>query len=504
MNSGSFLAELDQANPQAILSDLDRLDSEESLVDFIKIAWPILEPGRTFVPGWHIEAICEHLEAVSRGEITRLLINIPPGCMKSMTVDVFWPAWEWGPKNRPDLRYVSSSYSEALTIRDNRRTRNLIQSRWYQSIWGKRYHLVGDQNAKVKFETDKYGFKIATSVGGLSTGERGDRFIIDDPHNIKDGESEAKRDATIFWFEEVVPTRVNDPELSAIVVIMQRVHDLDISGVILYNDLGYEHLCLPMEYEPTEKCVTSIGFEDPRTEQDELLWPERMTRKVVDRDKEALGPYATASQFQQRPAPRGGGMFKPEWFEIVDAAPVHRRRVRGWDLAGTDEKKNPSAAYTAGCLMSKDNDGTFYIEDVRRLRGTPGKVETAIRNTASRDGYPVEIDLPQDPGQAGKAQVRHLISQLAGFIVHHSPESGDKETRARPVASQAEAGNIKLVRGPWIKDFLDELELFPRGKFKDQVDAMSRAFARLIPQRNETSVAGPKVVQVNGGSQEET
>ncbi len=182
-----------------LLDELDRLDSGESLRSFIEYVWDIIEPGRTYVPGWHIDAICEHLEAVTSGEIIRLLINVPPGAMKSLTTDVFWPAWEWGPKNMPGMRYVSSSYSQDLTIRDNRRTRNLIQSSRYQAAWGDRFQLTTDQNAKTRFDTDKMGFKIATSVGGLGTGERGDRFIIDDPHNVKDGESDAKRGEALLY-----------------------------------------------------------------------------------------------------------------------------------------------------------------------------------------------------------------------------------------------------------------------------------------------------------------
>ena len=219
-NSDHLLAELVRTDPDQLELELDRIDSEESLRLFVERAWPVLEPKREFIPGWHIDAICDHLEAVHRGEITRLLINVPPGCMKSLTTDVFFPAWEWGPQNRPDLRYVASSYSQDLTIRDNRRTRSLIQSDWYRSLWGDRFKLVSDQNAKTRFDTNHMGFKIATSVGGLSTGERGDRFIIDDPHNIKDGESLAKRKEVNQWFMETVPTRMNDPEKSAIITIM--------------------------------------------------------------------------------------------------------------------------------------------------------------------------------------------------------------------------------------------------------------------------------------------
>lgn len=478
-----------------MLLELDRADSEASLREFIKLSWPILEPGREFVMGWHIDAICDHLQAVTRGEITRLLINVPPGCMKSLTTEVFWPAWEWGPRHRPDLRYVSASYSNDLTVRDNRRCRNLIKSEWYQSLWGNTFRLVGDQNAKMRFDTDYAGFKIATSVGGLGTGERGDRFIIDDPHNIKDGESDAKRLAALLWFTETVPTRMNDPEKSSIVIIMQRVHDQDISGYILEKDLGYEHLMIPMEFEPDRKCYTCIGFEDPRSEDGELMWPERMTHAVLDRDKKVMGAYAVASQFQQRPSPRGGGMFHKDWFEIVDSVPAKRETVRGWDLAASDIH---TAAYTAGVKMSRCHDGFFYIEDVRRIQATEAKVERLIKNTAAEDGFNVRISGPQDPGQAGKAQAKYYIRQLAGYDVKFTPESGDKMTRAKPLAAQAEAGNVKIVRGLWNDDYIDELCMFPFGKFKDQVDASSRAFSELIPNRNLPIPGAPRELTIHG------
>ena len=487
---------LDQVNPTRMLTELDRADSEDSLVEFIKLSWSILEPGRTFVPGWHIEAVCEHLEAVSNGEIIRLLINVPPGCMKSLTTEVFWPAWEWGPKNRPDLRYVSASYSNDLTVRDNRRCRNLIKSEWYQRLWGDNFQLVGDQNAKMKFETNFAGFKIATSVGGLGTGERGDRFIIDDPHNIKDGESDAKRLAALLWFTETVPTRMSDPDKSSIIIIMQRVHSQDISGYILEKELGYEHLMLPMEFEPERKCTTSIGFEDPREDDGDLLWPERMTPAVIERDSTVLGPYAVASQFQQRPAPRGGGMFKKGWFEIVDEVPKRRDTVRGWDLAATEDVL--TAAWTAGVKMSRCVDGYIYIEDVARIQGSPRKVEKLLRNTASQDGVLTKISGPQDPGQAGKAQARYLTRQLAGYDVKFTVETGDKMTRAKPLAAQAEAGNVFIVRGLWNEDYLDELCTFPFSKFKDQVDASSRAFTELVLPREQPTPVGPQELTING------
>lgn len=449
--------------------------------------------------------------------------------MKSLTTNVFWPAWEWGPRNKPSTRYVCASYSESLTIRDNRKTRNLIKSRWYQELWGDRYEIVSDQDNKIKFENDHTGFKIATSVTGLGTGERGDRFIIDDPHNVSDGESEAVRGTTLRWFTETVPTRVNDQVKSPIIVIMQRVHDQDVSGLILEKELGYEHLMLPLEFEPERRCYSTVKpsyiknpekekvyynrkekswqhtkteddleprkekrfLIDIREEENELLWPERIPREVVERDKKAMGEYAVAGQFQQRPAPRGGGMFKREWFEVVPAAPVGCKAVRGWDLAASTTSTSP---YTSGVRMSKDRDGTIYIEDVARFRASPGKVEKSVKNISTNDGYSTRISIPQDPGQAGKSQKRAFANLLHGFDVRFSPESGDKVTRANPLAAQAEAGNVKLVRGQWNEPFLEELCVFPAGKYKDQTDAASRAYMELNKKGNRLIGASPQLI----------
>lgn len=495
---------LKDANRAAAI--LNKLTSEDSLINFSEVVWGIIEPGRPFVRGWAIEAICEHLEAVSRGQIRKLLINVPPGLMKSLSTNVLWPAWEWGPRNRPDLRYIGASYSQDLTIRDNRRCRQIIESPLYQALWGDRFNLVADQNAKVRYDTDQRGFKIATSIGGLGTGERGDRFIIDDPHNVKTAESDTKLEEVAQWFTEVVPTRVNDIDLSAFIVIMQRVHERDVSGLILANDLGYEHLELPMEYEPSRKCYTSIGFEDPRTEEGELLFPERFGRKGITDLKKILsswgGQYAVSGQLQQRPTPRGGGMFKVDKEEVmrraVEVAPKGGRPVRGWDIAGSTRKKSP---FTASVRMKIVQD-TIYIEHVTRERKEIEEAEQHIVDTATEDRLAVDQDLPQDPGQSGKSQKRALAKRLAGLSFSFSPETGSKEDRAIPFASQWNAGNVVLVKGAWNDAYLAELAVFPRGEFKDQVDASSRAYARLLARPDQAPPEGGEVIDAGRDDEE--
>jgi hypothetical protein len=278
--------------------------------EFVRQAWAIIEPLTPFVPGWHIDAIIDHLEAVTHSEIRNLLINVPPRHMKSLLVSVLWPAWEW--IQHPERRWLFSSYAASLSIRDSIKCRTLIESPWYQSFWGDRFALSSDQNTKTRFDNDRSGYRIATSVGGAATGEGGDRIVCDDPHNVQEAESDSIRKTTTDWYDVVMSTRVNDPRTAAKVVVMQRCHQRDLSGHLLAQG-GWDLLCLPAEYEgPTP--ATSIGFLDPRMNLGELLWPERFGPKEIEALKISLGSYGAAGQLQQRPSPAGGGIFKRHWF----------------------------------------------------------------------------------------------------------------------------------------------------------------------------------------------
>lgn len=318
-----LLQELDNRIRRAESKERLKEEAEGRLLPFIRLMWPFVEPARKLVEGWPLDAICEHLEAVTAGEITRLLINVPPGYMKSLVANVFWPAWEWIAE--PSLRYIAASYSGSLTIRDNTRFRNVITSPLYRDYWGDRFE-AGENVTKIT--NDKTGWKLATSVTGVGTGERGDRFIIDDGNSVRQAESEAVTTATNQWFREVVPTRLNDAVTGVIINIQQRTSELDISGTILDPENGmssdYVHLMIAQEYDSTRHCVTVIGWEDPRgadpvtrdANDGALAWAERFPRSTVEREKDILGEYAASGQFQQRPVPRGGGIFKREhWKE---------------------------------------------------------------------------------------------------------------------------------------------------------------------------------------------
>lgn len=477
----------------------EKARAERSFSEFVRLMFPVLEPGRAFLRGWAVDAICDHLAAVESGQIRKLLVTVPPNFAKSILTDVLFPAWVWGPRGRPEKRFISASYAEELTIRNNRNCRDVMRSDLYQQLWGDVFQFAHDQDAKPLFANDHRGYKFATHVGG-ATGQRGDFAILDDPHNIQDAESDVIREGVVTWCTETWPMRIFDA-LSAFVTIMQRTHTRDFAGHCVDKDLGWTHLDLPMEYESDRpKKASIIGFSDPRKVDGELLWPERFPREYVEEKKRDLvskgGEFAVAAQFQQRPVPRGGGLFKVERVGRVPEAPADPSiRVRGYDLAASKRRESP---WTVGAKLSLEfcagDKVKIYVEDVVRIQGDAFEVDKLLRACAEGDEAGTLHDVPQDPGQAGKAQILSLATMFAGYRFTYSPESGDKVMRAEPFANMVNAGNVVLVEGRWNDAFLRELELFPMGHWKDQVDACSRAFARMLPTIRQGSAVGSPIV----------
>lgn len=465
----------DEAERERVERDADLIRIRcQRLSGFVKEAWKVVEPDTPLIWNWHLDALCEHLEAVTDGRITRLLANVPPGSSKSLIVSVMWQAWEWGPRQMRSMRYLATAFNDGPVKRDTRKCRDLMLSEWYRTLWPE---LVLTRTGETSFANSGTGTREGVAFGSI-TSQRGDRFIIDDPHSTKTAESDVERASTVRQFQEGAINRLNDQARSAIVVIMQRLHEQDVSGAILKAGMGFEHLCLPMEFEPERRCRTSIGFEDPRTAEGELLDPVRFPREVVERDFKPF-PYSYAGQYQQRPVPREGGLFKRHWFEgkFIRDAPAGTVWVRHWDLAASTRI---NSARTAGVKMGRTPDGRYIVGHVVKTQSEGAEVRRLIKATAEQDGRDVLISLPQDPGQAGKVQKQDFIAMLAGFNARAEPETGDKVMRAEPYSAQCEAGNVYLVDGVWNADYLDELCLFPSGTFKDQVDASSGAFGRLV------------------------
>ena len=456
------------SNPEIVDIEL----AERYLSHFIKQMWRYIDPAE-YIHGWHIDAICEHLEAVSRGQITRLLITVPPRHSKSLIVSVAWPAWTW--INYPEKRFFFSSYAGTLSERDSVKCNRLIRSPLYQRRWGDRFELLIETH--VKIDNDKGGERLSSSVNGTTIGEGGDIIVGDDLNNVRMIESEVIREGVIVCWREVMSTRLNSPETGAKVLILQRSHQNDIAGYVLREETGEDwvHLNLPTRYEKDRHCKTVIGWEDPRKEEGELLNPKRFNNKSITKLEKVLGIYGTAGQLQQRPSPRGGGLFKVENFVIVNAMPASNRiesSIRYWDKAGTEG----GGKRTAGVLMHKLKDGRHLISDIVKGQWSAGPREQRIRQTAELDGVDVTVWVEQEPGSGGKESVENTIRNLAGYKVKKDKVTGDKEVRAEPYADQVEAGNILLLRGEWVKGFVDEHEQAPRGTFKDQWDAAAGAF----------------------------
>lgn len=468
-----------EAERERIAADAERIRARcRTLEGFISEFWTVLEPKKELKFGWALRAMCKHLEAVTAGDIQFLMMTVPPGMMKSLVM-VFWTAWEWGPLERPDIQVLATSYSQPNVLRDNMKLRRLVESDKFQMLWPLK--LRDDQNAKGKFENMGSGFSEARPFSSM-TGGRGDRVKIDDPHSTETAESDTERQTAVRIFREGISDRLNDVTTSAIVIIMQRLHEQDVAGVALQLDIGFVHLNLPMEFEPERKCQTYVKgelfFEDPRTEDGELLFPERFPAEEIERLKRAKGSYAYSGQYQQRPAPRSGGMFQRGDFEIVDAVPAGAKRCRAWDFAATQPKPGKQPDWTVGLRMAY-HGGIFYVEDVRRDRWSPADVEKNLKSTATQDGLLVRIRMPEDPGAAGKSDAATKLKLLAGYNVAAIRPTGEKSVRAKPASAQAEAGNVKLVRGIWNETFLDEVCSFPNAQHDDQVDAFADALNEL-------------------------
>jgi predicted phage terminase large subunit-like protein len=464
--------------------DSERLSCESRLCDFIARAWRWVEPATEYVPGWHIRAISDHLEAVTRGEIRKLLINIPPRCMKSLQTSVFWPAWTWTTK--PSTRWLYGSYSQALTIRDALKTRRLLDSAWYRERWGQVFSLTGDQNAKSRYDNDKGGYRIAAACGG-GTGEGGDILVIDDPHNITEAESEVIRKSVIDWYDQVWLLRRNDPKTSAMVMIMQRVHAGDLAGHVL-DQGGWTHLCLPMEYDG-RRCVTTIGGvpedRERRKEEGELLWPERVSNKELPEMKRVLGPYGASGQLQQLPAPKGGGLIKSAWFRFYSMLPMGHLMPRGDGEVNVDPWSlfRFATVDLATSLKTSADYCVFafwgWAAAVRRLY-----LLDLVRDRLEGDDKMDLLDRKRKEWRCALVFIESVQFQLdfvqrarrRGLPARELEAEGDKIARALSSTALFAGGQVWFPDGaPWYPEYAAELTTFPNAEHDDQVDVTSYA-----------------------------
>ena len=484
--------EIKKADKSALLEACCKVECEGSLEFFIKDFWSIVEPATPLVWGWTLDAICLHLEAVSRGDIKRLIINVPPGFMKSLMVCVFWPAWEWGPRGMAHLRYINTSYSSSLTERDNRRFRSLVSSDKFQKRWGKRCVPSKEQFNVVKVANEQTGWKMATSIGGVGTGERGNRILIDDANSVAEAESKAVMESTNTYIREVIPSRLNNMMEDVIVNIQQRTGEDDATGTLLSLNSGYDALIIPMEFDYC-RAATSIGWSDPRTELGELAWPERFPEDVVQKLKKTLGPYAWAGQYQQSPSPRGGGIFKRDWWQMWppegydDSAkmqfPPMEYIVVSVDTAYTAKQENDYSACTMwGVFRDKGK-----LPKIMLMKAWQEKlefhalVEKVIATCRNKSGSCCDALLIE--AKASGISVAQEVQRLCGeeeFAVHKiNPGAQDKVARAYSVQHLFSNGVVFAPDRKYADTVISNMEVFPKGKHDDLTDSATMALGWL-------------------------
>lgn len=443
---------------------------------FAQRAWHVLEPTSPLKWGWALDAICDHLEAVTSGDINRLLINVSPGSMKSLLTSVLWPAWEWGAKDKASRRYLSTSHKQDLATRDNVKCRRLIQSSWYQSMWP--VQIVGDQNQRQKFENSSTGFRESMAFGSM-TGSRGDCVIIDDAHSVDDANSRTKLASDVTTFREALPSRVNSDE-SSIVIIMQRLAVGDISDVAL--ELGYQHLLIPMRYE-VGRSKHVVGTGDPRTVEGELMFPERFPEAQVVELEKSLGSFATAGQLQQRPNPRGGRIIRTEWLELYSIAPELEYRAIYADTALKTEERHD---YSVFQCWGKGKDGKLYLLDMIRGKWEAPELErraVAFWNKHQADQESRLRHLKVEDKASGTGLIQGLRLK-AHIPVAGIQRSRDKYTRLLDVVGYIEAGMVRLPKdAPYLNDFLAECESFSAEgthAHDDQIDPFIDAITDML------------------------
>lgn len=489
----------------AILSDLPDIDDIEldlelvargGLWAFVKLAWPEIEAD-PLVPSWHMEEICAHLEAVSRGECRRLIITIPPGCSKSRLVSVLWPVWDW--IQNPTRKWMFATFDQTLMHRDAIDCRKLVRSSWFQARWG-----VGteanlgiaagedDQTTQSVYSTTKKGRRVSVTVGGKATGWHAQIQVVDDPTKPADiradPETAAKAlERTWQWWRGTMASRRSDPKKFARVIIMQRLHQLDLVGRILEESPGeYTHLNLPMEFEAERKCMTPWGG-DRRTREGEPLVPERFDEAAIAEAKRDMGSQVAAAQLQQRPTPGEGNIFKRDWFKLrwLELPKDYLHYIITADCSF----KDTSSADFVAIHVWAFGGGKFYLVDrIHDRMGLPATVK-ALQALAKR--WPMaRAKLIEDKAN-GPAVEQLLRGKMSGIIMR-TPVGG-KVARANAISPLAEAGDIilptaqtKLVLADgtvltyeWIDDMVEELCEFPFARHDDDVDAMSQGIIYL-------------------------
>lgn len=450
---------------------LDKL-LKYDLASFIAMTFQTVTPGVKYLHNWHIELIADRLEKCSRGQIKRLIINMPPRYLKSICVSVAWPAWLLG--REPSIKIMAASYSQTLSLKHSIDTRLVMQSPWYKRIFPNTI-ITDDQNEKFKFVTTKRGFRFATSVGGTATGEGGDILIVDDPHNPMQAASHVQREVALDWFDQTFSTRLNDKKNGVIVVVMQRLHMEDLTGHLLAKNSRWEVLNLPAIAEKNEKFQINklngiIDFtREYKRNRGELLHTAREGIDEISLMKEELGSYGFAAQYQQNPILLDGNMVKLKWFKRYSES-VLGDVVQSWDTA---IKAGDSNDYSV-CTTWIEKDGLHYLIDVLEIKVEYPELKRIIESHSAR--WKAKVVLIEDKA-SGQSLLQDLSKIESLALIPIMPKD-DKICRFAAISAMIEAGKVYLPQNSsWLAAFEAQISAFPKGKHDDMVDSFTQYLA---------------------------
>jgi len=448
-----------------------------SFYEFSLDAFNVLHNGQPMVENWHIKYLCDKLQEVAlrviKGEERQrhLLINVPPRTLKSELVNVFLSAWVWALKD--SLQIISSSYSASLSTGLSVQARRLILSDWYKKHFPN-VELSIDQKQKTKFSTPNGGLRYSTSTGGTVTGMGGDIIIIDDPQNPQEARSDKERDNANRFFNETLRSRLNNPDKGVFIVIMQRLHENDLTGNILENDKdNWEHISLPAEL--SENVIPS----DLKSFYiDELLFPQRLSFNVLESFKIGLGSYGYSGQYMQLPAPADGGILKRDWFTVINELPKDSNDKPinlYWDFFLDTAYTNKTYNDATALMCATYHNNNIYIKKIEAVRLEFPELIKKIQSFTASNGYSNRSRVFIEPKASGKSIVQQLRRETGLNVIEDKPPTQDKVSRVSSVSAIVESKRVFLLDGMYISSFLDECASFPNGNHDDQVDTLVMA-----------------------------
>jgi predicted phage terminase large subunit-like protein len=464
------------------LPSIEQIDKElarRSFAEFIKQAWVHVEPSVDLLWNWHIDAIADHLQAVAEGKIKRLIINIPFRCSKSTLCSTLFPAWCW--LNTPSKKIITTSYDEALALRDAWSMRALVNTDWYKSLFkDNKFQLADDQAQKRYFANTQGGHRLARGITSGATGHTAELLIADDPMNAKKATSEIERNTVIDSFQNQFMTRLSPPGQGGVVIVMQRLHHQDLSGIYLEDDT-WDKLIIPMTWDGNQRSKTKLDWKDPRTEEGELMFPQYFTPEAIEGYK-TNGSQFIASQLQQHPVAAEGSIIKNEWIREYKELPAVKKYSWSWDTAFKTGQKND---YSVGTLWAECEDGYYLVDMIRK------KLEyTALKQLISSayQEKPASEVVVED-----KATGQSLVQDLKRFtqlpvipVIPGRDMPGSKEERLEIVAGLFEAGKVLIPeKASWKLSFIQEITEFGYQPHDDIVDSVTQYLHRALSQKRK-------------------